>query len=516
MGGLVIGGFEPTAKPWVAPDVLPYPFEFQLLEEDWDHFSILMESAIHRIPALQRTGLKKLYNGPESFTPDNQFVLGEAPNLGGFFVGAGFNSVGIASGGGAGRALAEWIVEGEPTSDLVAVDIRRFAPFNANNRWLRDRVGEVLGLHYAVPWPNRELTTARPFRRSPLHHLLANKGPFRLEDGVERPNVFAPAGRPAELDYSWDRPEWLAWSAAEQTATRERVALFDETSFGKLLVVGRDAETVLQRLCTADVAVGPGRAVYTGMLNERAGYEADVTVTRLAPDRYLLVTSRRIAGARRVLDRATLPRQRARQRGRRLLGVRAPRRDGPASRQLLGRLGSADLSDGAFPFATSREIALATRRSERRGSPTWGARLELDAPTEFAVASMRTWWRPVPTSTSSTLGYSRHQQSPHRQGVPGLGTDLTPDHTRSKPACASPASSRPVRVRWAGRAAESAIEAGPRGAWLLRVGTPIDARGAATHPPRRRAGRTGDVGGVVGDVRAAVGLAYVWRRDRVP
>ena len=185
VGGLVVGGFEPTAKPWVAPDALPHPFEFQLLEEDWDHFSILMESAVHRIPALGSTGLKKLYNGPESFTPDNQFVLGEAPNVRGFFVGAGFNSVGIASGGGAGRALAEWIVEGEPTSDLVAVDIRRFAPFNANNRWLRDRVGEVLGLHYAVPWPNRELATARPFRRSPLHHLLAGQGcRLRLEDGV--------------------------------------------------------------------------------------------------------------------------------------------------------------------------------------------------------------------------------------------------------------------------------------------------------------------------------------------
>ena len=279
VGGLVVGGFEPTAKPWVAPDALPYPFEFQLLEEDWDHFSVLMESALHRIPVLQRTGLKKLYNGPESFTPDNQFILGEAPGLGGFFVGAGFNSVGIASGGGAGRALAEWIVEGQPTGDLVAVDIRRFAPFNANNRWLRDRVGEVLGLHYAVPWPNRELATARPFRRSPLHHLLAGKGAvFGSKMGWERPNVFAPAGAAARARlHLGPARRGSAWSAAEQTATREQVAVFDETSFGKLLVVGRDAETVLQRLCTADVAVEPGRTVYTGMLNEHAGYEADVT-----------------------------------------------------------------------------------------------------------------------------------------------------------------------------------------------------------------------------------------------
>jgi len=158
VGGLVVGGFEPQAKPWVAPDQLPYPFEFQLLDEDWDHFSILMENALLRIPALHHTGIRKFYNGPESFTPDNQFVLGEAPELVNFFVGAGFNSVGIASGGGAGRALAEWIVGGEPTMDLAAVDIRRFAPFNGNNQWLHDRVGEVLGLHYNVPWPNRELT----------------------------------------------------------------------------------------------------------------------------------------------------------------------------------------------------------------------------------------------------------------------------------------------------------------------------------------------------------------------
>ena len=176
VGGLVVGGFEPEAKPWVAPDELPYPFEFQLLDEDWDHYSILMDSALHRIPALNVTGIKKFYNGPESFTPDNQFILGEAPEVRNFFVGAGFNSVGIASAGGAGRALAEWIVDGEPTSDLVAVDIRRFASFNANNQWLKDRVGEILGLHYAVPWPNRELASARPFRRSPIHHLLEEKG----------------------------------------------------------------------------------------------------------------------------------------------------------------------------------------------------------------------------------------------------------------------------------------------------------------------------------------------------
>jgi 4-methylaminobutanoate oxidase (formaldehyde-forming) len=194
-------------------------------------------------------------------------VLGEAPTVRGFFVGAGFNSVGIATAGGAGRALAEWIVEGRPTADLVAVDIRRFARFNGNNRWLRDRVGEILGLHYAVPWPNRELETARPFRRSPVYHLLEQaNASFGSRMGWERANYFAPAGEDPALEYTWGKPNWLPWSAAEQAATRAAVGLFDQTSFSKYLVLGRDAESSLQWICTNDVAVPVGRSVYTGLL----------------------------------------------------------------------------------------------------------------------------------------------------------------------------------------------------------------------------------------------------------
>ncbi|HEX7425452.1 MAG TPA: FAD-dependent oxidoreductase, partial [Mycobacterium sp.] len=243
VGGLVIGGFEPEAKPWVAPDAIPYPFEFRLLEEDWDHFEILMNNALLRIPALEVTGIKKFYNGPESFTPDNQFILGEAPELDNFFVGAGFNSVGIATAGGAGRALAEWIVNDAPTSDLTGVDIRRFAPFNGNNRWLHDRVAEVLGLHYEIPWPNREMKTARPFRRSPVHHLLeAANANFGSRMGWERANFFAPAGVDPAIEYTWGKPNWLPWSAAEQTNTRTAVTVFDQTSFSKYLMVGPGAE----------------------------------------------------------------------------------------------------------------------------------------------------------------------------------------------------------------------------------------------------------------------------------
>jgi len=520
VGGLVVGGFEPKAKPWVAPNALPYPFEFQLLEEDWDHFSVLMESAVHRLPVLQQTGLKKLFNGPESFTPDNQFILGEAPGLRGFFVGAGFNSVGIASGGGAGRALAEWIVEGEPTSDLTAVDIRRFAPFNANNQWLRDRVGEVLGLHYAVPWPNRELATARPFRRSPLHHLLAAKGAvFGSKMGWERPNTFAPIGQEPRLAYTWGKPDWLAWSVEEQTATRERVAVFDETSFGKLLVVGRDVEAVLQRLCTADVAVEPGRAVYTGMLNERAGYEADVTVTRLATDRYLLVTS----AASPVRDAAWIERHLR-------VGEHVSVVDvssafavfgvmGPASRDLLGRLGPAPLSDEAFPFSTSKEIALgyATVRATRItyvGELGW----ELYVPTEFAVGVYDDLLAAGSDLGLVDAGYYAMNSLRLDKGYRAFGSDLTPDSTpleaglRFTCKLATP-------IDFVGRTAlESAITAGPSrrlvsfqvrdpeamlwgGELVLHDGAPAGQVSSAAWSAT---------------VGSALGLAYVWRRDDRP
>ncbi len=387
VGGLVVGGFEPEAKPWVAPDALPYPFEFQLLEEDWDHFSILMAGAVARIPVLAETGIKKFYNGPESFTPDNQFILGEAPELRNFFVGAGFNSVGIASAGGAGRALAEWITDGEPGLDLSAADIRRFARFNGNNQWLHDRVGEVLGLHYAVPWPNRELATARPFRRSPAYHLLERANAcFGSRMGWERANFFAPPGQSPVIEYGWGKQNWQPWSSAEQRATRSGVALFDQTSFSKYLLAGPDAEPVLQWLCTNDVGVEPGRTVYTGMLNARGTYEADITVTRLSPTEFLLVSS----AATTERDKDHITRRIPDQARAALVDVTSAYAVygvmGPRSRELLGRLSRSDVSDAAFPFGTSREIDLgyATVRATRItyvGELGW----ELYVPAEFAV-----------------------------------------------------------------------------------------------------------------------------------
>ena len=238
--------------------------------------------------------------------------------------------MGIATAGGAGRALAEWIVNGAPTSDLTGVDIRRFAPFNGNNRWLHDRVAEVLGLHYEIPWPNREMTTARPFRRSPVHHLLeAANANFGSRMGWERANFFAPAGVDPAIEYTWGKPNWLPWSAAEQTNTRTAVTVFDQTSFSKYLMVGPDAESALQWLCTADVGGDVGKAVYTGMLNERGTYESDVTVTRTGADEFFIVSSAATTERDKDHIRRNLPARRPRVAGRRDVGVRRIRRDGP-------------------------------------------------------------------------------------------------------------------------------------------------------------------------------------------
>ncbi len=431
VGGLVVGGFEPEAKPWVSPDQIPHPFEFQLLDEDWEHFSVLMDEAVRRIPVLAETGIRKFYNGPESFTPDNQFVLGEAPGLRNYFVGAGFNSVGIASAGGAGRALAEWIVEGNPTTDLVGVDIRRFAPFNANQRWLRERVVEVLGLHYSVPWPNREMTTARPFRCSPLHERLSAAGAsFGSRMGWERPNFFAPQGESPEIEYSWGRQNWVPWSAAEQRACREAVAVFDQTSFSKYVVAGADACADLQWICAGDVDVAIGTAVYTPLLNVQGCYESDLTVTRTGPDEFLLISS----SATTVRDQHWIRRQlRAGSRttvtdvttAYAVLGVM-----GPSSRDLLSRLSEDDLSDAGFPFASSRSISLATA-TVRATRMTYVGELgwELMVPVEFAAGVYDALMVAGADLGVADAGYYAIESLRLEKGYRAFGRELTPDVT---------------------------------------------------------------------------------------
>jgi 4-methylaminobutanoate oxidase (formaldehyde-forming) len=432
VGGLVVGGFEPDAKPWRAPSDLPYPFEFQLLEEDWEHFAPLMEEAVTRIPALAETGIRKFYNGPESFTPDNQFLLGQAPGLQGYFVGAGFNSVGIASAGGAGRALAEWVVEGEPTSDLVAVDVRRFAPFHGDESWLRSRVAEILGLHYEVPWPLREPETGRPQRVSPLHERLAARGAvFGSRMGWERPLVFAPAGAPP-APYTWAKPDWLPWCLEEQRATRERVAVFDQTSFSLYDVSGPDALTSLQWICAADVDVPVGGCVYTPFLNERGTYEADLTVTRTGPGSFLLVSS----SATTIRDLDWIRRHFAPgadvsvtdlTEDLSVIGVMGPR-----SRELMARVSGevTAWSDEAFPFATSREVRvggvdLRATRMTYVGEVGW----ELVVPVGDAGAVYDALRAAGKDLGLADAGYHAIESLRLEKGYRAFGRDLTPDLT---------------------------------------------------------------------------------------
>ena len=430
VGGLVVGGFEPVAKPWVPPTQIPYPFEFQLLDEDWEHFEILMESALHRVPVLNTTGIKKFYNGPESFTPDNQFILGESPEVKNFYVAAGFNSVGIASAGGAGRALAEWIVSGEPQSDLVSVDIRRFGAFNNNQQWLRARVGEVLGLHYAVPWPNREFDTARPFRRSPLHDRMhqANAA-FGSRFGWERPIFFAPAGQQPVIDYDWGKQNWIPWVDEEQRATREAVAIFDETSFGKLLIKGWDAERLLQLVCANDVAVPVGGLVYTAVLNHRGTYEADVTVTRLADDEYLWVTS----AASPVRDMDWLVRHTHEDWHVEVVDVSSAYAVigvmGPRSRELFARISSADFSNEAFPFGTSQlidagDFTVRASRVTYVGELGW----ELYVPSEFAVGVYDLLKSEGSDLGIRDAGYYAIGAMRLEKGYRAFGPELSPDY----------------------------------------------------------------------------------------
>jgi glycine cleavage system aminomethyltransferase T/glycine/D-amino acid oxidase-like deaminating enzyme len=437
VGGLVVGGFEPDAKPWRSPSDLPHPFEFQLLEEDWEHFSPLMEQAVLRIPTLAETGIRKFYNGPESFTPDNQFLLGQAPGLRGYFVGAGFNSVGIASAGGAGRALAEWIVEGEPTSDLVAVDVRRFAPFHADESWLRSRVAEILGLHYEVPWPLREPDTGRSQRLSPLHDRLASRGAvFGSRMGWERPLVFAPAGAPPS-PYTWGRPDWLPWCLEEQRATRERVAVFDQTSFSLYDVSGPDALGSLQWICAADVDVPDGGCVYTPFLNARGTYEADLTVTRTGADSFLLVSSsattvRDLDWIERHLEPGADVTVVDRTEDLSVIGVMGPR-----SRELLGRVSrgattgeGADWSDEAFPFATSRtvrigDVLLRATRMTYVGELGW----ELVVPLADALAVYDALRAAGDELGLADAGYHAIESLRVEKGYRAFGRDLTPDLT---------------------------------------------------------------------------------------
>jgi len=358
VGGLVMGGYEPNPVPWAAEGI-PEGFHFTLLDSDWDHFEPLMEHALARVPALSTAGVKDLINGPEAFTPDGNFILGEAPEVRNYFVGCGFNAFGIASGGGAGRALAEWIAGGEAPMDLWPVDIRRFGAHQADVGWVRARSLELYGKHYAVAWPFEEHESARPVRTSALYDRLKAQGAcFGEKMAWERPNWFAPEGVEPKDVYSFGRQNWFEHTGAEHRAVRETAGLFDQSSFAKFTVRGADAEAALTWICAGDVAKPPGRITYTQMLNARGGIVCDLTVSRLADDLFYVVTGTGF----RTHDFAWI-------RDRIANGLDAHVEDvtdahgtlslmGPRARDVLARITDADVSNRGFPFAACREIAI--------------------------------------------------------------------------------------------------------------------------------------------------------------
>jgi len=359
VGGLVFGGYEPNPIPWTTGNV-PDDFEFQLFDDDWDHFEQHLGEALARVPALANTGIKKMINGPESFTPDGNFILGQAPELKNFFVGAGFNAFGIASGGGAGWVLAEWAAKGEAPMDLWVVDIRRFSDLHKDRDWTCERTLEAYGKHYTVAFPHEEYQSGRPRIVSPLYERLkARQACFGSKLGWERPNWFAPPGVEPKDVYSMGRQNWFPHVGEEHRAVREKAGLFDQSSFAKYELKGRGAAEAISFIAANRVARGPGKLTYTQMLNSRGGIECDLTVAQLADDHFYIVTGTGF----RTHDFAWI-REHIRP------GLDATLSDvteqwgtlslmGPASRSILARLTDADVSNAGFPFGAVREITIA-------------------------------------------------------------------------------------------------------------------------------------------------------------
>ncbi|MFT7060133.1 MAG: 4-methylaminobutanoate oxidase (formaldehyde-forming) [Pseudorhodobacter sp.] len=356
-GKILLGAFEPVSKPWGMKGI-PKDFEFDQLPEDFDHFEPILEAAVNRMPMLANAGIHTFFNGPESFTPDDAYHLGIAPEMDNVWVAAGFNSIGIQSAGGAGMALAQWMDTGEKPFDLGDVDISRMQPFQGNKTYLFERSKETLGLLYADHFPFRQKATARGIRRTPFHaHLKSNGAVFGELAGWERANWFANEGQTRDYSYSWKRQNWFDNRAAEHEAVRNNVGMYDMSSFGKILVEGPEAEAFLSRICGANVAVPVGKIVYTQFLNKAGGIEADVTVTRLSETSFIVVTP----AATRLADQTWLRRHVGDARvaivdvtsGEGVLAVM-----GPNARKLMQMVSPNDFSNAVNPFGTAQTIEL--------------------------------------------------------------------------------------------------------------------------------------------------------------
>ncbi|GHC26245.1 4-methylaminobutanoate oxidase (formaldehyde-forming) [Gemmobacter caeni] len=432
VGGLVMGGYEPNPKLW-RDGSLPPGFHYTLLDNDFDHFTPIMELALGRVPALERAGVKQMINGPESFTPDGMFILGEAPEQRNFFVGAGFNAFGIASGGGAGMALAEWVAKGQAPFDLWPADIRRFGRPHFDTDWIRSRTYEAYGKHYTMAWPSEEHHSARPCRKSPLYDTLKADGAvFGEKLGWERPNWFADlaAGEGQADIYTFQRPNWHDAVGREHRACREAAVLFDQTSFAKFALKGPDAEAALQWIAANDVGRPVGSLTYTQMLNDRGGIEADLTVVRRARDEFYIVTGTGFATRDFDWISRNIP-----------AGMNAQLFDitsahavlslmGPRARAILQAVTRADVSNAAFPFGTAQTIGIAgcpvlAMRVTYVGELGW----ELHFPVEYASAVYAALHKAGAAHGLRNAGYRAIETLRLEKGYRAWGAEIGPDHT---------------------------------------------------------------------------------------
>jgi glycine cleavage system T protein len=430
VGGLVMGGYEPNPQPWTTGDV-PDEWAYRLFDDDFDHFEQHMEQAIARVPALEKVGVKQMINGPESFTPDGNFILGVAPECSNMFVGAGFNAFGIASGGGAGWVLAQWVVDGEAPLDLWVVDIRRFAGMHRDRQWVLDRTLEAYGKHYTIGFPHEEYESGRPHFVSPLYERLKSHGAvFGSKLGWERPNWFAPDGMQPKDIYSMGRQNWFSTVGDEHRHVREAVGIFDQSSFAKYEMTGPDALKALDWICANDVGKPAGRLTYTQLLNSRGGIEADLTVARLSEEAFYIVTGTgfRTHDLGWIADH--LPE-----------GLDVTLRDvtedygtlslmGPKARDVLAAVTDADVSNSGFPFGHVREITIAGNliralRVTYVGELGW----ELHVP----IGAIGTVFDALMTAGAPfdirPVGYRALESLRLEKGYRAWGSDITPNDT---------------------------------------------------------------------------------------
>lgn len=432
VGGLVMGGYESNPIPW-AMDGIPKDFHYSLLDSNYDHFEDLMTLALGRVPALETAGVRTLTNGPESFTPDGNFIIGEAPELNNFFVCAGFNAFGIAAGGGAGMAMAEWVKNGEPPFDLWSADIRRFGRPHSDTDWVRTRTVEAYGKHYTMAWPNEENQSGRPCRKSPLYDTLAEQGAcFGEKLGWERPNWFADtaAGEVAEDTPTFGKANWFDAVGREHKAAREVAVLFDQSSFAKFVLKGPDACSALNTIASNQIDKPTGSLVYTQMLNDRGGIECDLTVARIKEDEFYIVTGTGFATHDFSWIQSNLPEDANCQ----LFDVTSAYAVlslmGPKSREILSRVTRDPLDNEGFPFAAARTIGIAAcpvqaLRVTYVGELGW----ELHIPIEYASTVYQALMQAGKDDGLINAGYRAIESCRLEKGYRAWGADIGPDHT---------------------------------------------------------------------------------------